>query len=188
MKRVRWPLSAAIFLLLLLVSFPAAASYDTAIRTAREFMWKSVTSGGINSCSAAILDGGEIVYSEGFGAADRAAGLQADGKTRFNIGSTSKMFAAAAILILADENRLGLDDPVIRHLPEFTMKDPRYRALPYGCFSIIHRDYPVQLSFSYTGTTRILTLFCLIPSGRAPSNTTPAQWESTATTGSPWLK
>ena len=129
MKRLRWPLSAVIFLLLLLVSFPAAASYDTAIRTAREFLWKSVTSGGINSCSAAILDGGEIVYSEGFGTADRAEGIPADGKTRFNIGSTSKMFAAAAILILADENRLGLDDPVIRHLPEFSMKDPRYRDI-----------------------------------------------------------
>ena len=129
MRRARWLMAAAIVFLLLFVSLPAAASYDTAIRTARDFLWKAVTSGGANSCAVAILDGGEIVFSEGFGAADRAEGIPADGKTRFNIGSTSKMFAAAAILILADENRLDLDDPVMRHLPEFTMKDPRYRDI-----------------------------------------------------------
>lgn len=129
MKRTRWPLSWAVILLLFFLTVPAAASYDATLRTAREFLWKTVTSGGVSCGSVAAMDGGKIIFSDGFGAADRAEGRNADGRTRFNIGSTSKMFAAAAILILADENWLNLDDPVVRHLPEFVMKDPRYRDI-----------------------------------------------------------
>jgi CubicO group peptidase (beta-lactamase class C family) len=100
------------------------------------------------------MDGGKIIFSDGFGAADRAEGRNADGRTRFNIGSTSKMFAAAAILILADENRLNLDDPVVRHLPEFVMKDPRYRDITIRMLFNHSSGLPVQPSFSGTRPTK----------------------------------
>jgi|LSQX01.3.fsa_nt_gb CubicO group peptidase (beta-lactamase class C family) len=126
------------FMLFFSASAQAGPIYSETISTAREILWNAVTSGGINCAAVAVMDSGQIVYSEGFGAADRSTNRPADGKTRFNIGSTSKMFAAAAILILADENKLTLDDPVVKHLPEFVMNDPR------------HRDITIRMLFNHS--------------------------------------
>ena len=88
---------------------------------------------------------GELFFPRGYGPADRAEGRPVDGKTRFNIGSTSKMFAAVSVLLLVDAGRIGLDDLVVKHLPEFGMKDPR------------HRDITVRMLFNHSsglpGTT-----------------------------------
>ncbi|HOI81153.1 MAG TPA: serine hydrolase domain-containing protein [Synergistales bacterium] len=121
-----------LFLVGLSAAFAAgdpAIEYPETVRTAREILWKSVTSGGVNSGSVAVMDKGKIVFFEGYGPADRAEGKTVDRETRFNIGSTSKMFAAVSILLLVDEGRINLDDPVVNHIPEFEMKDPRYRDI-----------------------------------------------------------
>ena len=110
-------------------SHTEAAVYDNTKEAAREAVWKVITSGKGSSATVAVMDGGKIVYSEGFGAADRKAGRDVDRSTRFNIGSTSKMFVATAILMLADEGRIALDAPVVKYLPEFEMKDQRYRDI-----------------------------------------------------------
>ena len=47
-----------------------------------------------------------------------------DDRTLFQIASVSKAFTAAALALLADEGKLGWDDRVIDHLPEFRMFDP----------------------------------------------------------------
>ena len=106
-----------------------AGGYDATAAVVREAVWKALTNGGGSSATVAVMDGGRIVYSECFGAADRETGRPVESGTRFNIGSTSKMFAAVAILMLADEGRLSLDDPVVKHLPEFVMRDGRYRDI-----------------------------------------------------------
>jgi len=105
------------------------AKYPDTVKTAREFIWEKIISGGANAASVAVMDGGKIVYSEGFGPAERSTNTPVGTDTRFNIGSTSKMFAAAGVLLLADEGKLDIDDPVVKHIPEFTMKDPRYRDI-----------------------------------------------------------
>lgn len=118
--------------LLLLISGTAgcgAGRYDATMAAAREAVWRTLTNGGGSSATVAVMDGGKIVYSERFGVAERATGRPVGSGTRFNIGSTSKMFAAVAILMLADDGRLSLDDPVAKHLPEFAMRDGRYRDI-----------------------------------------------------------
>ncbi|WP_045215125.1 serine hydrolase domain-containing protein [Desulfonatronovibrio magnus] len=107
----------------------ASSEYANAVTAARETIWKAITSGMGSGATVAIMDHGEIVYSEGIGVADRATNRPVDANTRFNIGSTSKMFAAVAILMLVDEGRIVLDEPVKTYLPEFTMQDERYRDI-----------------------------------------------------------
>jgi CubicO group peptidase (beta-lactamase class C family) len=51
------------------------------------------------------------------GLADAAAGVPCTPRTRFQLCSISKQFAAAAALLLAEDGRLALDDPVDRWLP-----------------------------------------------------------------------
>ncbi|HOO87512.1 MAG TPA: serine hydrolase, partial [Synergistales bacterium] len=65
------------------------AGYAATIAAAREIVWKTLTTGGGSSATVAVMDGGKIVYSEQFGAAERATNRPADRETRFNIGSTS---------------------------------------------------------------------------------------------------
>jgi CubicO group peptidase (beta-lactamase class C family) len=60
------------------------------------------------------------------GVADRAAGIACARDTRFQVCSVSKQFAAVATLLLADQGRLSLDDPVTRWFGDGT---PGWRAI-----------------------------------------------------------
>lgn len=67
--------------------------------------------------AVAVLRDGDITFQQGFGVA--AIGSAAiDEHTLFANASTTKAMVVAGLLVLADEERLSLDHPVIRHLPE----------------------------------------------------------------------
>ncbi len=107
----------------------AASGYETTISAARETIWKAITSGKGSGATIAVMDQNRIIYSEGIGVADRSRNRLVDKGTRFNIGSTSKMFAAVAILLLADEGKVVLDERVTKYVPGFKMKDERYKKI-----------------------------------------------------------
>lgn len=132
----------------------SSASYQKTKEAAREAVWKVITSGQGSSATVAVMDGGKIVYSEGFGAADRTAGRSVDRSTRFNIGSTSKMFVVVSVLLLVDEGKINLDDPVVKYIPDFVMKDQRYR------------DITVRMLFNHSsGLPGSSFLFGYVPEG-----------------------
>ncbi len=62
------------------------------------------------------------LYSGGFGVRDRENQRPVSPETIFGIASVSKSFTALAISQLADEGRLSVDDPVVDHLPEFSLR------------------------------------------------------------------
>lgn len=120
--------------LVVLVSNAAAQSvsvpgYANAIAQARESAWRAITSGQGSGAAIAIMERGTFVHSEGIGVADRARNRPVTRDTRFNVGSVAKMFAAVALLLLREDGKVDLDAPVARYVPEFTMADPRYRAI-----------------------------------------------------------
>lgn len=123
--------------------------YTNTIRTARETLWKAITSGQGGCATVAVMDGGRLVYSEGIGVADRAKNRPVDKNTRFNIASTSKMFLAVAILMLVEEGKVSLDEKIVKYVPEFAMKDERYK------------DITVRMVFNHStglpGSTSYLT-------------------------------
>jgi CubicO group peptidase (beta-lactamase class C family) len=69
------------------------------------------------SVSAAVYRGAETVWAETVGIADDA-GHQATPETQYRIGSISKTFTAAAVLLLREDGMLALDDPIERHLSD----------------------------------------------------------------------
>lgn len=71
--------------------------------------------------AVAVRIGGEIVHAAGYGLANLEWGLPIDPDTVFRIGSITKQFTGAAILRLAERGKLGLDDRIERHLPEYPM-------------------------------------------------------------------
>jgi CubicO group peptidase (beta-lactamase class C family) len=104
-------------------------AYGQVRQVARTELWKQINSGKASSASVAVLDDGKVVYSEGFGMADRENSLPVTTNTIFNMGSISKTFVSAAVMILVDEGKVELDAPVVRYLPEFKMEDPRYQDI-----------------------------------------------------------
>ena len=70
----------------------------------------------IPGLSLAVLRDGRIVKTEGYGVADIALGTPATPRTVYKIASVSKQFIAAGVMLLVQERRLGLDEPIGRFL------------------------------------------------------------------------
>jgi CubicO group peptidase (beta-lactamase class C family) len=75
---------------------------------------------GAPSASIAIVRDGRTVYSRAYGDARLDPKLPAEPGMRYAIGSISKQFTAAAILLLQQDGKLSLDDKVARFLPDLT--------------------------------------------------------------------
>lgn len=72
-----------------------------------------------------IVMNGEVAYARGFGLADVESGRPVTERSLFEQGSITKQFVTTAILQLVEQGKLALDDPLVKHLPAFQMKDPR---------------------------------------------------------------
>jgi len=68
--------------------------------------------------SVAVLRGDSIVLARGYGYANVEHHVPATDSTVYEVGSVSKQFTAAATVMLAEQGRLELDDPITRYLPE----------------------------------------------------------------------
>src|SRR5258708_2445565 len=73
---------------------------------------------GAPSASVAIVKDGAIVYEHAYGNARLEPPAPATPQMRYSIGSISKQFTATAVLLLAEEGKLSLDDRGLRLLPE----------------------------------------------------------------------
>src|SRR5690554_1605772 len=69
--------------------------------------------------SVAVARGDRLIVDRGYGIADLEWNAPVDASTIFRIGSMTKQFTAAAILKLAEQGKLDLDDPLSRYVPEF---------------------------------------------------------------------
>ena len=75
---------------------------------------------GVPSAQVGIARGGKVVYTAGFGGAQILPKLAATASMHYPVGSISKQFTAACVLLLAQDGKLTLDDPVERWYPELT--------------------------------------------------------------------
>jgi len=73
---------------------------------------------GRPGCAAGASINGTTVLTAGYGLADLEHNVPITPETIFEPGSVSKQFTAAAVLLLAQQGKLSLDDPVRKYLPE----------------------------------------------------------------------
>lgn len=104
------------------------SGWESVADTARKEI-SSYLEGSASSAAIAVRIDGQTVYSESFGVCDLNTLRPVERDTQFNIGSVSKVFAAASVLILVQQGKVNLDLPVFIYLPEFSMKDPRYKDI-----------------------------------------------------------
>ncbi|MBB5063968.1 serine hydrolase [Granulicella mallensis] len=81
---------------------------------------KALHDTGVPSVSIGIVQHGKIVYTHAFGLAQLQPATPAAAAMAYPIGSISKQFTATAILLLQQEGKLSIDDPVGKYFPELT--------------------------------------------------------------------
>ncbi|HYK42067.1 MAG TPA: serine hydrolase domain-containing protein [Thermoanaerobaculia bacterium] len=93
---------------------PDAGLPSSVERVARRILAET----GVPSASIGVVQNGRVVLLKAYGNAKLQPPVPARPEMRYPIGSISKQFTATAILLLADERKLSLDDRVARFLPD----------------------------------------------------------------------
>jgi len=102
---------------------PAAARHGFSMdRLARidGFLQGAVDSGRIAGAVALVTRDGDVVYERAVGWADREAGRRMTADAVFRIASQSKALTSTAIMMLVEQGRIDLSEPVRRYIPSFT--------------------------------------------------------------------
>jgi CubicO group peptidase (beta-lactamase class C family) len=79
-----------------------------------------LTKTGVPSASVGIVQGGQIVFTKAYGSARLDPPMNATTSLHYAIGSISKQFTAACVLLLQEEGKLSIDDPIAKYFPELT--------------------------------------------------------------------
>jgi D-alanyl-D-alanine carboxypeptidase len=112
-------------LLFALVLLPLAARAQTPLSPDAKAkidaaVTQALSSTKVPSASIAIVKDGHIAYLQAYGLARLSPPMEATPQMQYSVGSISKQFTAAAVLMMAQEGKLTLDDPVSKYLPELT--------------------------------------------------------------------
>lgn len=68
--------------------------------------------------TALVARAGDVIYSKGFGFADLEWNIPNAPNTKFRLGSVTKQFTAASILLLEERGKLSVSDPVKKYMPD----------------------------------------------------------------------
>jgi CubicO group peptidase (beta-lactamase class C family) len=83
-----------------------------------EFVKTEILKRKIPGISIAIVKNGEIVKAKGYGLANVEWNAAATPETVYQSGSVGKQFTATLVMMLVEEGKLGLDDPITKYIPE----------------------------------------------------------------------
>ena len=110
-------------------------------------VFSDVAKAGSPGCALAVARDGKIIYEKGYGLANIEENVAITPNTVFDIGSTSKQFTAASIVLLERQGKLSLMDDIRKYVPEIP---------EYG-----HKITILQLLNHTSGIRDYLTLFDL---------------------------
>ena len=80
---------------------------------------QDVASGHVAGAAIAIIRDSKLVFARGYGRANLELAAPVNTRTVFRIGSLTKQFTAAGVLLLAEQGKLKIDDRLSLYLPDF---------------------------------------------------------------------
>jgi len=95
-----------------------AATSDEKSAAAVDEVFSDLTKPGSPGCALAIYRDSKIIYARGYGLANIEENVAITPQSVFDIGSTSKQFTAASILLLEKQGKLSVNDDVRKFIPE----------------------------------------------------------------------
>src|SRR6476646_2151876 len=81
-----------------------------------------IKAGQVAGASVAVVKGGETIVDKAYGFADLELDVPTPRGATYEIGSVTKQFTAAAILLLAEDGKLALDDELTKFLPDYPLQ------------------------------------------------------------------
>lgn len=113
-----------IAVLTLTLLFSSVASADADFERMAAFTERGMALWHVPGMAVAVVSRDAVQFSQGFGATALADGRPVDEHTLFAIASTTKAMVVAGIMLLVDEGKLSLNDPIARHIPELQFSSP----------------------------------------------------------------
>jgi CubicO group peptidase (beta-lactamase class C family) len=112
-------ISGGILLAMLAAAQPSLQLSSERLHRLDQAMQSYVDDGKIAGAVVLLMQRGKVVHQGVYGWADKSAGKRLTGDAIFRIASQSKAITSVAAMILVEEGRLGLMDPVSQYLPNF---------------------------------------------------------------------
>lgn len=117
---MRSRLSIFVSLLFVVVSFGQAPDREKVVAGAERAFDKAAKSNPMPApgCAVGVSLNGQSVFEKAFGMAEMEHSIPNTAQTIFESGSVAKQFTAAALVLLQQDGKLSIDDPVRKYIPE----------------------------------------------------------------------
>src|SRR5208282_317064 len=135
---------------------PPSRAQDKATAAVDE-VFADLTKAGSPGCAVAVYRNGRISYSKGYGLANLEEDVPITPGSVFDIGSTSKQFTAASILLLEKQGKLSVNDDVRKYIPELPDYGPKITLLPLLNHTSGLRDYLALMDLAGINTDSVTT-------------------------------
>ena len=96
----------------------AQGTDEAAVKTRLDQVASSYTTGNAFMGTVLVVDGDRVLLDKGYGMADLEWGIANAPDVKFRLGSLTKQFTATLVLLLQQDGKLKIDDPVSKHLPD----------------------------------------------------------------------
>jgi CubicO group peptidase (beta-lactamase class C family) len=149
---------STVYLVVAGAAFLALAG-DAQVRPAGSATWLAAEAAGFSG--VALIGRGDAIEAEvASGLADTATNRPITRNTRFNLGSINKTFTAIAIAQLMEQGRLGLDDRLVKHLPDYPDRSTAQRITIRHLLT--HRSGVAQFMRADFGDVSAATMAALV--------------------------
>ena len=136
---------------------PRTHGRDAPIAALDAYVAGAVRDWRVPGLAIAVVHGDTIVLAKGYGVRHVGRPEPVDAHTLFAIGSTTKAMTATLMAMLVDSGRVGWNDPVINHLPEFRVQDPYVTREMTIRDLLTHRGGLPETDFLWEDTARTFT-------------------------------
>lgn len=103
---------------------PTQASIEALLPEFEKQVAEGMKAFSVPGVAVGIINDDKLIYAKAFGIRELGKPDQVTPETIFQVGSTTKAFLATTLAQAVDAGRLGWNDPVIDHIPEFQLADP----------------------------------------------------------------
>src|SRR5689334_7447576 len=116
---MKWFRTACVSVVFLAIAkAPMAQVSDQSLHAKIDYIFAAWDRRDSPGCALAVIRDGTMIYKAAYGMADLDHDVPIDLETVFQVGSLSKQFTAAAIVMMAQDGKLSLDDDARKYLPE----------------------------------------------------------------------
>lgn len=118
MKLRRLVVLASLSVLLIAVAAARPGKEDEALQSKVNQIFVAYDKPDSPGCALGVVRDGNFVYKKGYGAASLELGVPLTPESVFYMGSVSKQFTAASVVLAAEQGFLSLDDDIRKYVPE----------------------------------------------------------------------